>query len=110
MTASDASPARSPRWRHRVRLLTAGVTGAAVLAAGGLTVMLAAGQDAAATTPTVVAEDPSAGDPSARQTGGADDQDEERSPLSGPGSGSLIAPVQPPAGATGRGHVRTGGS
>jgi hypothetical protein len=100
-----------------VHRLTAGFVGAAVLAAGGLTVMLAAGQNAVATTPTAVADEPTADEPTADDPtaggpalGDEDRDDEEGLPAAGGRSGSLIAPAQPPAGSTGGGHVRTGGS
>jgi hypothetical protein len=105
----DSSPTGARRWRHRVRLLTAGVLGAAVLATGGVTALLASGQDVAASTPTAAADSSAAGSSAAGSSVGGSTSDDQIT-ATGTGSGSLSAPAQAPAGAAGQGHATTGGS
>lgn len=93
MTRPDAARPPGQPWRRRVRRLTAGVLGAAVLATGGITALLATGPDTAASTPT------------SASTG-----DDAATPPTGSASGSLTGPTQAPRSGTGRHHATTGGS
>ena len=105
----DSALTGARRWRHRVRLLTTGVLGAAVLATGGVTALLASGQDAAASTP-IAASDSPASDASASGSTATGSNSDDQTTTTGTGSGSLSAPAQAPAGAAGQGHATTGGS
>lgn len=93
MTMSDTPRTPGHPWRRRVRRLTAGVLGAAVLATGGIAAILATGPDAAASASTTASTDDGAA----------------TSP-SGSTAGSLTGPAQTPNTANGRHHATTGGS
>ncbi len=95
MTTSDAARAAGRSWRPRVRRLTAGALGAAVLATGGITAILATGPDAAASQSTTAA----AADAAANSAAG-----------SGATSGSLTGPARTPTASSGRQHATSGGS
>jgi hypothetical protein len=91
--------------RRRVRALTVGAAGAAVLTTVGVTATLAYTQiasDSGGSTSTGVED---AGD----ETGAS-----ELSAANGSGkstySGGLVAPIQPPTGTYNTGHVGSGGS
>ncbi|WP_395728053.1 hypothetical protein [Nakamurella sp.] len=101
MTMSDTSPSNGRPWRQRVHRLTAGVVGAAVLATGGVTVMLAT--DAAASTSTAPVATGSASDGAATSSTGLGTG-------AGTSTGSLRAPAQAPTHSSGSGHAATGGS
>lgn len=108
MTTSDSSPTPTGRWQRRVRALTAGAVGAAVLAAAGVTVTLATGQDAAA--------GPTTSTSSSGPADGAAGPDASTGSRSGTGTGStgstgtLTPPAESPSHSSGRGHAMTGGS
>lgn len=127
MTTSDPSPAPTTtgRWRQRVRALTAGVVGAAVLAAGGVTAALATDQDAAVGTTTSTASsglvDPAtgAGSTTGSGTGSATGTGSSGTTAAGDTSGStgstgstgsLTAPTQVPGSSSGQSHTTSGGS
>lgn len=95
MTTSDAARAAGRSWRPRVRRLTAGVLGAAVLTTGGITAILATGPDAAASTAT---------------TASAPDGATTSSTRSGATSGSLTGPARTPTASSGHQHATSGGS
>lgn len=95
MPASDASRRPGRPWRQRVRRLTAGILGAAVLTSGGIVAILASNPDATAGTPTAA----TAIDGAATSSTGF-----------GSASGSLTGPTRTPSSSTGHHHATTGGS
>ncbi len=101
MNTPDAPGAGGRRLRRRVRMLTAGVVGAAVIASAGVTAILADAPD----TQESVASPAAAGSPAADPTGGASTSSD-----TGVTSGSSGGTIRPPGRAAGDGHVTTGGS
>ncbi len=84
------------RLRRRVRILTVGITGTAIMATVGVTAVLAAEPAATTSTASVSTSNLSADDGSSAGTGTR--------------SGSLDAPGQAPFAAAGAGHASSGGS
>lgn len=92
------------RLRRRVRLLTIGIAGTAIMATVGVTAALAAERDdtastASSSTSILSADDGSASTGSAASSSGT-----------GTYSGSLNAPAQAPSATSGGGHSSSGGS
>jgi hypothetical protein len=94
--------------RRRVRSITAGVAGAAVLTSAGIVATLALAEPAAAENST----DPTVSSDSSDSSGSADESDDSPyvAPRPGTGSGSLIAPNRAPTLSGGQSHARSGGS
>lgn len=121
MTRNGNEQPRGPQLRRRVRGLTWGVTGAAVLASAGVTATIAYSQSrqTADTSAAGLAVDNAGGsDDSAASAGSArsNDDGESDDSISSSGSGGLAAPIQPPTwwsgtgGGSITGHANSGGS
>jgi hypothetical protein len=108
MTTANHSPAPHHRWRQRVRRLTAGAVGAAVLATGGVIALLVAEPDAAASSAAASSSGALVDNTGTASTGTASTG--TSSTGSGASSGSISTPAQAPAAASGHGHATTGGS
>ncbi len=105
MNTPDAPGAGGRRLRRRVRMLTAGAVGAAVIASAGVTAILADGQDTQESVARPSTPDSPAAGPAAGPTAGASTPSD-----TGVTSGSSGGTIRPPGRAAGDGHVTTGGS